>query len=120
VFFALLDLDRQRRLPAPSVLTPKANYLRAEVNRLKLEGMPEAPRLRAVDAGSVPGVRHSKNAEGAGAARGNPRPRRPGDAGWRTFQALVLFWGSERSVSVASGSAASGPLASVTAKTRGS
>ncbi len=32
------------------------DYLRAEVNRLKLQGMPEAPRLRAVDAGRVPPV----------------------------------------------------------------
>jgi Phage integrase family len=32
------------------------DYLRAEVNRLKLEGMPEAPKLRAVDAGRVPPV----------------------------------------------------------------
>jgi hypothetical protein len=32
------------------------DYLRVEVNRLKLEGMPEAPRLRAVDAGNVPPV----------------------------------------------------------------
>ena len=32
------------------------DYLRAEVNRLKLEGMPEAPQLRAVDAGRVPPV----------------------------------------------------------------
>jgi excisionase family DNA binding protein len=30
--------------------------LRAEVNRLKLEGMPEAPRLRAVHAGRAPPV----------------------------------------------------------------
>ena len=32
------------------------DYLRAEVNRLKLEGMPEAPKLRAVHAGRVPPV----------------------------------------------------------------
>ena len=32
------------------------DYLRAEVNRLKLEGMPEAPKLRVVDAGRVPPV----------------------------------------------------------------
>jgi len=32
------------------------DYLRTEVNRLKLEGMPEAPRLRALDAGRVPPV----------------------------------------------------------------
>ena len=32
------------------------DYLRAEVNRLKLEGMPEAPKLGAVHAGRVPPV----------------------------------------------------------------